>query len=96
MAFTQSLVTETVLGNVRAIVYNVTPDAAAGTITTQDDVSIKWAQVSIKSAATIATNATTFLGVFTENAGDTGTAIAGTLAMTSVVANDVYRVVVYK
>ena len=97
MAFTKSLVTQTVLGNRRVLVYNVTPDSTAGSITTEDTIPIKWAEVSIKSMASFVNSGSTRnIAVFAENKGATGTTIAGTLAMTGTIANDVYRVVVYK
>jgi hypothetical protein len=94
MALTKSLIADTVFGDVRCKVYNIDPDAAATAFATGLN-TIKFSQVSIKSAPTIATNATTFQGVFSENEDVSGTAVAGTLAMTSVVTSTVYRVVVY-
>lgn len=96
MAFTKSLITETVMGNQRVRVFNVTPDASTGSIDTGFP-QVKWAEMSIKSmAAFIASGATsqTFPN-YQENKGPTGTSINGTIGFSGCVSGDVYRVVVY-
>lgn len=91
MALTKSLVTETVFGNQRVVVWDVTPDAAATSFATGLN-AISFSQVTAKSAVTDAT-----FGVFTDNEDVAGTTVAGTLAMTSVVSSGElkYRVVAF-
>lgn len=95
MAFTASLVCNTVFGNLRVVVYNVTPDSTAGSFQTALPV-VSFAHNSIKSMASFVNSGSTRnIAVMTENAGPTGTSIAGSIALTGCVANDVYRVIAY-
>ena len=91
MALTKSLIAESVVGNWKVRVFDVTPDAAATAFATGMD-SIAFSQVTIASGVTDAT-----FGVFSDNQDVAGTAVAGTLAMTSVVTSGEikYRCVVY-
>lgn len=100
MAFTVSqVITNTVVGDLRLKIVNVTADAATGSFDAGMG-NVVAAHYSIKSQATTAvpsnptgTNVTNPRLVI--NAGTTGTAIVGTIAMTSCVANDVYTLVIY-
>jgi len=79
MALTKSLIANTVFGNQRVVVWDVSPDAGATSFSTSLG-TLAFAMVTAASADTDAT-----FGVFTENQLPAGTASAGDLAMTSVV-----------
>jgi len=91
MALVKSLITNTVEGNQRKVVWLVTPDAAATAFATGLG-NIVYSQVTIKSGVTDAT-----MGVFSNNQDVSGTATKGTIAMTSVVTSGEiqYQVVAY-
>lgn len=91
MALTKSLIADSVFGNHRVQCWDVTPDAAATAFVTGMN-NIEFMTVTAKSALTDAT-----FGVFTENTDVSGTSVAGTIAMTSVVTSGEikYRFVVY-
>lgn len=91
MALTKSLIAETVFGNKRVQVWDITPDAAATSFSTGMAV-IDFCIPCVKSAVTDAT-----FGVFTENQLPAATASAGDIAMTSVVDSGEikYRFVVF-
>lgn len=91
MAVTTSLVVDTVMGNQRVVVYDVTPDGAATSFATGLS-KITFSQVTIASAVTDAT-----FGVWVDNAGESGTSIAGTIAGSSLVSSGEikYRVTAY-
>ena len=92
MAFTKSLIAETVWGNKRVQLALVTADAAAGTVDFGSK-RIEWAQVAAKSQASfINSGSTVNIPRLAYNAGATGTSTTGTLGMTSCIANDVYTV----
>lgn len=90
------LVSNTVVGNMRMSIFNVTPDAATITFDTGMGRNLLAAHNSIKSLASFVNSGSTRnIAVLAVNAGALGTAIAGTLAMTGCIANDVYTVVCY-
>lgn len=51
MAFTNSLVAQTVFGNKRVQVYNCTADAASGAVTSSLNV-VEWFEYTVQSCAT--------------------------------------------
>ena len=85
MALTQSLIARTNAGALNIEVWDISPDAAATSFASTMN-NILFAQVTVASGVTDAT-----LGVFTENELPAGTAAAGNLAMTSVVASGEYK-----
>lgn len=96
MAFTVSqVVTNTVVGDLRMKIINVTPDATTGTI--DPGMGTLVAVLShIKSMASFVNSGSTRnIAVISPNAGALGTTIAGTIAMTGCVANQVYTLVCY-
>lgn len=96
MAFTASFVTDSVMGKYRLRVYDVTPDAATGSI----DTGLKrvtWSFLTPKSiqAFTASGNTSYTSPTLAENALPEATAAAGYIALTGVVANNIYRVVCF-
>ena len=96
MAFTVSqVVTNTVFGDLRMKIINVTPDATTGTFDPGMG-NVVAVLPHIKSMASfIGSGSTRNIAVVTPNAGAAGTAIVGTIAMTGCIANDVYTLVVF-
>jgi acetylglutamate kinase len=87
MAFTASIIAKGIaMGNQNQVVLNVTADAAAGNVATGLS-KILYAQVTSKSAAT---NPNVM-----ENSGESGTSIAGTIALSNCTSGNIYRVVVH-
>lgn len=95
MAFTVSMITQSVMGKYRLAVLDVTPDATAGNF----DTGLKrvtWAMQTIKSFASFVNSGNTRnLGVLSENVLDAGTSAVGFCALTGTVANNVHRVVAF-
>jgi hypothetical protein len=87
MAFNNQLLKRMNLGSVNAQVYSCTADAATGTIVTGMQ-SVDAIAVTIKSLSTAGVK-------FAMNAGVTGTATAGTIAVTGAVNGDVFYMIVY-
>jgi hypothetical protein len=87
MAYTLSTVVNTVVGNERLFIGYVTVDAAATSVVIPGAVSID----GILGVTGVNT-ACTLSNAFAENVGPTGTSIAGSLAMTSVVSGGKYLI----
>lgn len=94
MAFTTSHLFDTVFGNKRVSVQQVTPDAAEGTVVTRL-AKVDFALVTTRKNATfIASGATSQSYVnYVVNAGTTGTATNGTIGFSGCVANNIMYVV---
>ena len=86
MAFTYSLIAETIWGNKRVQLGLITPDATTGVVNLGSK-RIEHVILNFKSTTTHASNIN-----FALNAGTTATVITGTLAITGCVANNVYSV----
>lgn len=87
MAFNNSLIERSVFGNKAVQFYSCVADAATGTIVTGLN-SVSAIQVTLKSASTAAVK-------FKINTLESGTAAAGTIAVTGAVSGDEYYVTVY-
>lgn len=87
MAFNNSLLERTVQGNKQVQVYSCVADAATGFITTNLQ-SVDFMSVVFKSMSTGASK-------FKMNIGVSGTAIAGTVAVTGVASGDEFYLTVY-
>lgn len=87
MAFSNSLLERTVFGNKQVQVYSCVADGATGTIVTGMN-AVSWIQVTYKSMSSGA-------GKFKTNLGTSGTAIAGTVAVTGVTSGDEFYLTVY-
>ena len=87
MAFDNSLLERTVLGNKQVQFYSCVADAATGVVATGFN-AVDMIQVTYKSM-------TTGAGKFVMNEGAEGTAIAGTIAVTGVVDGDEFYMTVY-
>lgn len=94
MAFTVSHLVDTVFGNKRVSIQQVTPDAAEGTVVTRLG-KVDFALVSErKRASFIASGNTSQTYVnYVINAGTTGTAANGTIGFSGCVANNIMFVV---
>lgn len=90
MAFSFTKSADTVFGNQRVIQGILSADSAEGTFAFGLN-SIAHVQATPKSAPTSTSRGTSFR----INVGSTGTAIAGTLALTGCVSGDTYYVTVY-
>lgn len=86
MAFAASQVCDTVFGNMRVVVFDVTPDGTAGTVVTGLN-RVAFAQVSQKSGITQPNVAINQL--------ESGTAALGTVALTSAVSSNVSTLIVF-
>lgn len=97
MAFTVSQITNTVFGNERVVVLNVTPDSAEGAVTVPGISRVVHATLTPKTQASFIASGNTSqtYPTYVENAGTTGTVIAGTVGLSGLVASNVYRLVVY-
>lgn len=96
MAFTTSHLFDTVFGNKRVSVQQVTPDAAEGTVITRLS-KVDWAiAVNRKNATFIASGNTaqSYMN-YVINAGTTGTAANGQIGFSGCVANNIMYVVSY-
>lgn len=96
MAATVSqVVTNTVFGDLRVKIINVTPDAT--TVTIDPGMGTLVAVIpSVKSMASyVNSGSTRNMAVIGVNQGALGTSIAGTIAMTGCIANDVYTLVCF-
>jgi len=87
MAFNNSLLERTVMGNKQVQVYSCVADAATGFITTGFS-AVDYIAVTAKSLTTGAVK-------FKTNIGVGGTAIAGTVAVTGAVSGDEFYIIVY-
>jgi len=87
MAYTVTVLNNTVHGNERVIRYNILADATTQTIQTGLSY-INSLHVTNKSA-------TSGMGKFKANVGAVGTSIVGAFAMTAIVSGDEYYVTVY-
>lgn len=84
MAFTKSTVVNTVHGNQRLIVYDVTADAATGALATDlGSVTAVWSQAKSMASSSYSIKA---------DEGVAGTAIAGTIGITGVTSGDLIQV----
>ena len=94
MAFTTSHLFDTVFGNQRVSIQQVTFDAAEGTVVTRLP-KVNFALVSMrKQASFVASGNTSQTYVnYVINAGTTGTAINGTIGFSGCVANNIAYVV---
>lgn len=94
MAFTVSNVVDSVFGNLRVSVQQVTPDAAEGTVVTKLN-KLAFALVSSRKNATFVASGNTAQSYlnYVVNAGTTGTAINGTIGFSGAVANSILTVV---
>ena len=94
MAFTTSHLFDTVFGNKRVSVQQVTPDAAEGTVSTRL-AKVDWALVSERKRATFVASGNTSQSYvnYAINAGSTGTAINGTIGFSGCVANNIFYLV---
>lgn len=96
MAFTVSqVVTNTVFGDLRVKIINVTPDATTGTIDPGMGTLVAVLPHVKSMASFVNSGSTRNMAVVSPNAGALGTAIAGTIAMTGCIANDVYTLVCF-
>lgn len=91
MAYTASLVVNTVFGDQRVQHYYVTADAASGTVSTGLSIisSLQW------SPASCTTNNSVIVTRVRKNATAGGTASNGTVGISGLVAGDEIYVVVY-
>jgi hypothetical protein len=87
VAYTVTVLNSTVHGNERVIRYNILADATTQTIATGLQ-NITDLRITNKSA-------TSGMGKFKANVNATGSAAAGSFAMTSIVSGDEYYVTVY-
>lgn len=87
MAFTNSLIESTVFGNKSVQIYSCTCDGATGTIVTGFG-QVTAVQVTPKSLTTAAIK-------FKINTLESGTAAAGTIAVTGATSGDVFYAMVY-
>jgi hypothetical protein len=87
MAFNNSLLERTTFGNKSVQVYSCVADGATGTVVTGLQ-SVDFIQVTNKSMTTGATK-------FKTNVGVSGTAIAGTVAVTGAASGDEFYITVY-
>jgi hypothetical protein len=96
MAFTVSqVVTNSVFGDLRVKIVNVTPDATTGSVNLGMG-ALHAVIPSIKSMASyINSGATRNIAVVAVNAGPLGTAIVGEVALTGCIANDVYTLLCF-
>lgn len=95
MAFTISqVVTNTVMGDMRVKIINVTPDATAGTFDAGMGNIIAVIPTIVSMASYVNSGSTRNVAVIAVNKGATGTSIVGNVAMTGCIANDVYQLVV--
>jgi hypothetical protein len=94
MAFTNSLIVQTVFGDKRVVFHQVTPDAAEGTLVT-GLINVDFAVVSPKKQASfIASGNTSQTSVnYLLNVGSTSTVALGTIGFSGCVANNVYAVI---
>jgi hypothetical protein len=84
MAFTKSQVLNTVIGNQRLIVYDITADAAAGAVTTDLDTVVGvWSQGKSMASAPYSIKADELTA---------GTASAGSIGITGVTSGDLIQV----
>ena len=87
MAYTVTVLNNTVHGNERVIRYNILADATTQTVAT--------GLGTITGINVVNKSATSGMGKFKVNVGAGGTATAGSFAMTSIVSGDEYYVTVY-
>lgn len=87
MAFSNSLLERSVFGNKQVQIYSCVADAATGTIVTGLN-AVDAIQVTYKSMTSGASK-------FKMNIGVSGTAIAGTVAVTGVTSGDEFYLTVY-
>jgi hypothetical protein len=87
MAFSNSLLERTVMGNKQVQIYSCVADAATGFITTGFS-AVDAIQVTYKSMTSGASK-------FKMNLGVSGTAIAGTVAVTGVTSGDEFYITVF-
>ena len=96
MAFTVSqVVTNTVVGDLRMKIVNVTADATTGSFDLGMG-NLVAVIPSIKSMASFVNSGSTrHIAVVSPNAGVSGTSIVGTVGMTGCISGDVYTLVAY-
>jgi hypothetical protein len=95
MAFTASTLVNTVMGDLRVKIMNVSCDSTAGSIDAGMGNLIA-VHAGIKSMASFVNSGSTrHIAVISPNAGTTGTTIVGTVGMTGCVSGDVYTLVCY-
>ena len=87
MAFTNSLLVKSVMGNQRVHFIRATADAATGSIASGFDV-IEFFGVAIQSATTAAVK-------FAMNEATSGTASVGNIAITGAASGDEYMLTIY-
>jgi translation initiation factor 1 (eIF-1/SUI1) len=87
MAFNNSLLERTTFGNKSVQVYSCVADGATGTVVTGLQ-TVDFIQVTYKSMSSGASK-------FKTNLGTSGTAIAGTVAVTGVASGDEFYMTVY-
>lgn len=97
MAFTVSQITNSVFGNMRVIFLDITPDSAEGAVVVPGMARVIASTLTPRKQATFVASGNTSQSYPTvvDNAGTTGTVAAGSLGISGVVANNVYRAVVY-
>jgi hypothetical protein len=86
MAFTTSMLFQTVQGDKRVQAIRVTADGATGTVPT----SLNVVEACVVGPVSAPTNP-----VIAINQGTTGTSILGTVGMTSCTSGNVYQLIVY-
>lgn len=87
MAYTVTVLNKTVHGNERVIRFNVLADATTQTVVT--------GLQSLTGIDVVNKSATSGMGKYSINLNATGSAAAGSFAMTSIVSGDEYYVTVY-
>lgn len=94
MAFTVSHIADTVFGNKRVTVQQVTPDAAEGTVSTRLS-KVEFALAVDRKRATFTASGNTAQSYmnYVINAGTTGTAANGTIGFSGCVANNIFILV---
>ena len=96
MAFAVSnVVSNTVFGDLRIRIMDVTPDATTGTFDAGMGNLIAVLSTPKSMASFINSGSTRNIAVVAQNAGALGTSIAGNIAMTGCIANDVYRLICF-
>lgn len=94
MAFTVSHLVDTVFGNKRVSVQQVTPDASEGVVATRLS-KLDFAIVTSRKNATFVASGNTAQSYlnYVINAGSTGTAINGSIGFSGCIANNILYVV---
>jgi hypothetical protein len=96
MAFTVSqIVTNTVMGDLRVKIVNVTADATTGSFDLGMGNLVAVLSHPKSMASFVNSGSTRNMAVISPNAGVSGTSIVGTVGMTGCIAGDVYTLVAY-